>query len=79
MINFLIDEFTPCLKDARTGELVHTSKHGSQLDMSEIEIGIMSLQSVFENCFLADVRHNLWEIKSNYALPNEGRIAGYVT
>ena len=21
-----------------------------------------STQSVFENCFLADVRHNLWEI-----------------
>lgn len=24
MINILIDEFTPCLKDARTGELVQT-------------------------------------------------------
>lgn len=24
MINVLIDEFTPCLKDARTGELVQT-------------------------------------------------------
>lgn len=24
MINVIIDEFTPCLKDARTGELVQT-------------------------------------------------------
>ena len=24
MINVMIDEFTPCLKDARTGELVQT-------------------------------------------------------
>ena len=24
MINVVIDEFTPCLKDARTGELVQT-------------------------------------------------------
>lgn len=24
MVNVIIDEFTPCLKDARTGELVQT-------------------------------------------------------
>ena len=35
--------------------------------------------SVFENCFLEDVRYNLWEAKSMNALPKEGRIVGYVT
>lgn len=31
MINIMIDEFTPCLKDARTGELVQTEMAGTQI------------------------------------------------
>lgn len=30
-INIMIDEFTPCLKDARTGELVQTEMAGTQI------------------------------------------------
>ena len=32
---------------------------------------------MYEKCFPTDVSHNLWEIKSIYALPNEGRIVGF--
>ena len=39
----------------------------------------MEHQSVFENCFPADVRYNLWETKSMNALPKEGRKVGYLT
>ena len=45
MINVLIDEFTPCLKDAYTGEIVQTEviriKRKSFLNTIEEMVGIL--------------------------------------